>query len=220
MQTILITGIGRGIGKALAEKFLANGDFVIGTSTSGETSIANPNLAIVQLDLTSPESITSCTSLIASLNKPIDILINNAGISSGVESNPIINVSLLRKVLEVNLFGAVDFTERIIPMIKNGGHIVNVSSRMGSLKLIEESGSNWPDYRISKCAINMVTRILADRLKHKITVSSVHPGWVKTDMGGDDAQIEPSESAEDLFALATSRPESGQFWFKGEKMAW
>lgn len=220
MKTVLITGTSRGIGRALAERFLQNGDFVIGTSTSGNSDLDHQSLITLQLDLANPASIESCATSIAALDRPIDILINNAGIWSGTDENPTINVDLLRKVLEVNLFGTIDFTERIIPSLQSGGHIVNISSRMGSLKLCDEFGADWPDYKISKCALNMVTRILADRLHGKITVSSVHPGWVKTDMGGSDADIEPEEAAEDILALANSHPESGQFWFKGEKMPW
>jgi NAD(P)-dependent dehydrogenase (short-subunit alcohol dehydrogenase family) len=220
MKTIVITGVSRGIGQALAERFLQNGDFVIGTSTSGQATIEYENLIVLPLDLANRASIESCAASIQSLNKPIDILINNAGIWSGVDENPTIRVDLLRKVLEVNLFGTIEFTERITPRLSVGSHIVNISSRMGSLKLCDEFGTNWPDYKISKCALNMVTRIWADRLKGKITVSSVHPGWVQTDMGGDDADLTPAEAAEDIFTLATSHPESGQFWFKGEKYPW
>ena len=220
MKTVLITGISRGIGRALAERFLQNGDFVIGTSTSGNSDLDHQNLITYQLDLANPSSIEVCTVAIASLDKLIDILINNAGIWSGVNENPTIDVNLLRKTLEVNLFGTVDFTERIIPLMSCGGHIVNVSSRMGSLDYVKTGSIDWPDYKITKAALNMVTRILAVRLKDRITVSSVHPGWVKTDMGGSDADLEPAEAAEDIFTLANSHPESGQFWFKGEKMPW
>lgn len=220
MKTVVITGISRGIGKALAERFLENGDFVIGTSTTGESLISHERLLVVQLDLTKFDSISGCAELIARTGRGTDILINNAGIWSGVEENTTIRVDFLRKVLEVNLFGTVDFTERMIPFLNNGSHIVNVSSRMGSLTLTKDGYIDWPDYKISKAALNMVTRILSDRLAGKITVSSVHPGWVKTDMGGPDAQIEPEEAAEDIFKLATSKPETGQFWYKGEKFPW
>lgn len=220
MQTILITGISRGIGQALAERFLQSGDRVIGTSTSGKASIEHANLITLPLDLADPTSIASCASAITNLNQPIDILINNAGTHSGFDVHPTINVEYLRQTLEVNLLGTIDFTERVILIIRKGGHIVNISSRKGSLELTQGNSSNWPDYKISKCALNMVTRILADRLRGSIIVSSVHPGWVKTDMGGDGADLTPQEAAEDIFTLATSHPESGQFWFKGEKMPW
>jgi NAD(P)-dependent dehydrogenase (short-subunit alcohol dehydrogenase family) len=208
------------VGRALAERFLENGDFVIGTSTSGSSSIEHERLLMLQLDLASHESIVACSRSIFDTGKGIDVLINNAGIWSGIENDPIIHVDLLRKVLEVNLFGTVDFTEGIVGIMNSGGHIVNISSRMGSIELVPKMYLDCPDYKISKAALNMVTRILSVRLAGKITVSSVHPGWVKTDMGGGDADIEPKEAAEDIFKLANSRPETGQFWFKGEKFPW
>jgi NAD(P)-dependent dehydrogenase (short-subunit alcohol dehydrogenase family) len=80
----------------------------------------------------------------------------------------------------------------------------------------------YPCYKISKCALNMYTRTLASRLNEdKITVSSVHPGWVRTEMGGEDADMSPEEAAAHIYELAIKPPkESGQFWFKGEKMSW
>lgn len=218
MKTIVITGASRGIGKALAERFLKHGDFVIGTSTSGTSPIEHDRLLMLQLDLSNPESIAACTKSIIDSGRKIDILINNAGIWSGIEDDPMIHMDILRKTLEVNLFGTADFTERLIPVMNDGGHIVSVSSRAGSLT--KQTHANYPDYKISKAALNMLTRCLAMRLNGKITVSSVHPGWVKTDMGGSDADIEPEEAAEDIFKLATSKPETGQFWYKGEKFPW
>ena len=150
----------------------------------------------------------------------IDILINNAGTSvDEEESQPTIVIDYLRQTLEVNLIGTVDFTEKVIPLMNDGGSIINISSRAGSLGH-EGYNFNAPSYRISKAAINMVTRILAKRLDGKIIVSSLHPGWVKTDMGGPEGDMEPAEAAEHIFKLAISKPETGQFWFKGEKFPW
>src|SRR3989338_4015454 len=218
MKTVVITGASRGIGKALAERFLENGDFVIGTSTSGSSPIEHERLLMFQLDLASPESIAACSRSIIDTGKKIDILINNAGIWSGVEGDPVVHLDGLRKVLEVNLFGTIDFTQHVLPILSMGAHIVNSSSRGGSMTYTYHG--NYPDYKISKAALNMFTRTLSFRLEGKATVSSVHPGWVKTDMGGDDADIEPEEAAEDIFKLANSDVETGQFWFKGEKFPW
>ena len=87
MNTVLITGISRGIGKALAQKFIENGDFVIGTSTTGTLDWQNNNLTVCQLDLSKPESIKNSVIEITKLNKKIDILINNAGIAIEEEVN-------------------------------------------------------------------------------------------------------------------------------------
>lgn len=220
MKTVLITGVSRGIGKALSEKFLNEGYYVIGTSTDGNCDIQNENLKIIKLDLSDSESITECVKQIKFLEKKIDILINNAGMVIEEEVNsPTIVPDYVRKTLEVNLIGIIDFTERLIPFMITDGHIINLSSRAGSLGYTDYT-SNYPAYRISKAALNMFTRILAVRLDGKITVSSVHPGWVKTDMGGDEADITPEEAAKDISKLANSKVETGQFWFKGEKFPW
>ena len=219
MKTILITGASRGIGKALAQRFLKNGDFVIGTSTSGIANWKDKNLTIFKLNLSESKNIEDCAEKVRRMKKKIDILVNNAGIVVEDEINKsATDIKYLRETLEVNLIGTVDFTERVIPLMNRGGHIINISSHAGSLN--GNYGKNYPAYRISKVGLNMFTKILAARLKGKITVSSVHPGWVKTDMGGEEADFEPEEVAEDIFKLANSDLETGQFWFKGKKFPW
>ena len=134
----------------------------------------------------------------------------------------------LRQTLEVNLVSTIDFTERIIPLINRSGHIVNTSSSAGSLAGATDLRKthypyHYPAYKISKVALNMYTRTLATRLENEkagIIVSSVHPGWVKTEMGGEEAPLTTEEAVEHIYKLAISRPETGQFWFKGEKYPW
>ncbi len=218
MKTVLITGISRGIGRALAERFLKNGDTVIGTSTSGTVDFTNDQLTVLPLDVSKPDSIRACAERLAGLGKSIDILVNNAGVWGGDEETTTIDQTTFRRIMEVNVFGLVDFTERVLPLMADGGHVVNVSSRHGSMQTVQDPF--FGDYKISKAAVNMYTRVLAARLKGRITVSCVHPGWVKTDMGGADADLEPAEAAEHLFALANAEGETGRFWFKGEAFPW
>jgi NAD(P)-dependent dehydrogenase (short-subunit alcohol dehydrogenase family) len=220
MKTVLITGVSRGIGKALAKTFLENGDFVIGTSTSGNADWSHERLHLFQLDLSQSKSIEKCVEEITRLHKFIDILVNNAGIAVEEEiDEATINTEFLKKILEVNIIGVTDFTERIIPLMNQGGHIINISSRAGSLGHTGYT-LNYPGYRISKAALNMLTRILAVRLSGKVKVSSVHPGWVKTDMGGSEADLEPKEAARYIFELANSKVETGQFWSMNKKFPW
>ncbi len=219
MKTILITGMSRGIGGATAQKFLREGYFVIGTSTNGKIDFQHKNLKIFQLNLAQEKSIDECIKKIKDTNKKIDILINNAGIVVEEEVNESdINIKYLRETLEVNLIGTIKFTEEVIPFMNIKGQIINISSVAGSLQ--GKYNLNYPSYRISKAALNMVTKILSERLKGKVIVSSIHPGWVKTDMGGEEADMEPGEVAEDIFKLANSNRETGQFWFKEEKFPW
>ena len=216
MKKVLITGASRGIGKATAEKFLSEGWFVIGTSTSGKASLKHQNLKVYKLDLSNPKSIQEFIEKIS--KEKIDVLINNAGIYLDSDTFPL-KRGVLQQTLDVNLIGPIELTENLIPFINSDGHIINMSSPMGSIT--EISGSDSPAYRISKLAINMYTRTLATELRGKgIIVSSMDPGWVKTDMGGKNAPRDPSEPAKEMFELATSKVEPGYFWHKGKKRSW
>ncbi|MEK7641756.1 MAG: SDR family NAD(P)-dependent oxidoreductase [Patescibacteria group bacterium] len=227
MKTILITGSGRGIGKALAQKFLTEGHAVIGTYLREVLDYTHDQLTSYPLDLSKTDSIESCVRSIAATGTKLDILINNAGILIDNDDTSVI-VEKLRQTLDVNLIGTTDFTERIIPLMNTGGHILQISSSAGSLEGAADLRTShypyhYPAYKISKAAINMYTRTLATRMANdakNLTVSSVHPGWVKTDMGGDEAPMTPEEAAGHIYELAVSNPETGQFWFKGEKYPW
>ena len=245
-KTVLITGVGRGIGKALAEKFLAENYNVIGTSQTGSVDFEHKNLKVFKLDLSVSESINACCKDISlHLKKSgtgVDILINNAGIVVDEEETHVF-IDKLRQTLEVNLIGTIDFTEHLLSFVNENGHIVNTSSAAGSLTdeqyadrplnphhnplyRITRTAENpyfYPSYKISKTALNMYTTILAQLMtyeKRKITVSSVHPGWVRTDMGGSDAPMLPAEAAKYIYERAISHPETGCFWFKGQKYPW
>ncbi len=224
MKTVLITGIGKGIGKALAEKFLNEGHVVIGTYLQNTTPPARSNLFVYQLDLASSESMIRCVREISALGKRIDILINNAGVLLDEEETSVV-VEKLRKTLDVNLIGTIDFTEHIISLVNAGGHTINISSTAGSLEMSGHTESHYPNhypaYKISKAALNMYTRTLALRLKASdITVSSVHPGWVRTDMGGPEADMSPEEAVEGIYKIAILKRKTGQFWFNGDRVPW
>jgi NAD(P)-dependent dehydrogenase (short-subunit alcohol dehydrogenase family) len=224
MRTVLITGTNRGIGRALAEKFLSEGWRVIGTYYNGEEPIQHERFTLIKMDLRSPESIEACAKELAGGGHEFEVVINNAGVLLD-EAETRLKVAPLRETLEVNLIGTGDFTERVAPMIARGGHLVFISSTAGSL---ERAGSglshfpfHYPAYKISKAALNIYGRTLAHELEdQEVTVSMVHPGWVRTRMGGQEADLSPQEAAEDIYAHAMRRPESGQFWFRGEKLPW
>jgi NAD(P)-dependent dehydrogenase (short-subunit alcohol dehydrogenase family) len=217
MRTIFISGVNKGLGRALAERFLAAGDFVIGTYVPGVIDYSHEDLVVFPLDFYKQETIGNCIQSVERLNKKIDILINNAGVLKDEDDTNVV-MEKLRSTLEVNLFGHIQITEGLIPLVNVGGHIINISSSAGSLD--RTTRTKYPSYKISKAALNMYTRTLAIRLVGEITVSSVHPGRVKTDMGGIDAELTPEEAAEYIFKFAGSKIESGQFWYKGEKFPW
>jgi NAD(P)-dependent dehydrogenase (short-subunit alcohol dehydrogenase family) len=222
MKTVLITGVGRGIGKALMEKFLMEGYFVIGTFLSRRPD-PHEYFKDFCLDLSSSASIASCATAVSNFGRQIDILINCAGVLVD-EQEIYLVVDKLRATLEVNLIGTIDWTQQLLPLMAPGGHIVNISSTAGSITLTGERASHdeghYPAYKISKAAINMYTATLAKELAGNVTVSSVHPGWVRTDMGGADAPTSPREAAQGIYEVAVSSPSSGGFWFVGESIPW
>jgi len=225
MRTAVITGIGRGIGLATARRFLDGGWGVVGTFHTEPAALTHAALTQVRLDLASPESIARAAADIAATAPRVDALVNSAAVLLDY-SDTAADAGRVRATLEVNVVGTVDFTERILPLMDAGGHIVNVDSNMGSFaRPIDEDGA--PGYRMSKAALNMYTRYLAFVLRERgILVSSLDPGWVDTDMGragGDVPDRRPEEPAEELFRLVTDVVdigESGNFWHKNEKRPW
>lgn len=218
MKTAVITGTSRGIGLATAQKFLKEGFKVIGTSTSGKSPINNPHFTPLKLDVKSDEDIKKVVEKIRKFTIKVDILINNAGtfLDSGEEK---VDIKKLEETLKVNLLGPIKLTQALLPIINIDGQIINISSMMGSLT--DTTSSDSPAYRISKAALNMFTRTLAALVWNKqITVSSLHPGWVRTDMGGEEAPKSAMAAAEDIYKLATSYHPSGEFWSEGQKYPW
>jgi NAD(P)-dependent dehydrogenase (short-subunit alcohol dehydrogenase family) len=209
MKTLLITGGSRGIGLATVKEFLNNKYRVITTSTSGNVPLQNENLLVYQLDLGNSSSITDFVKKLNNIK--IDVLINNAGTANKDEER--INIDGLRRTLDVNVIGMIDLTTQLLPLININGIIINISSDYGSLT--DDWGNTVPSYRIAKAAINMFTRNYYDAKEVKsksIKVYSFDPGWVKTDMGGPDAERDPEDPAKELLALAESGKKSGLFY--------
>ena len=230
MKTILITGIDKGIGKATALKFLDEGFFVIGTTLFKSADFEHKNLKTFQMDLGEEESILNCAEEIKNLDNPdfsdgqgkIDILINNAGVMLD-EDDKILDSEKLEKTLKINVVGTTTFTENILEEIKQQGHLIMITSSAGSLNRSEEESHKtgfYPAYKISKVALNMYVKTLALRMKDKLSISAVHPGCVKTDMLCEGEGISVEESAQDIFDFAITKAETGQFWYKSQKLPW
>lgn len=224
MQTVLITGATKGIGRALVLKFLNEGFHVIGTSISGALEYTHEHLSVVELDLRSPLSIEASVAEVENLGVRLDIVINNAGVLLDEQETTLIP-DLLRQTLEINLVGTAALTEALLPMVEKSGHIIMISSTAGSLdytgKGLSHFPGHYPAYKISKAGLNMYMRTLAMRIGSAgPVISSVNPGWVRTDIGGANGELSPEEAAADIYTFAVTRPETGKFWFRGEELPW
>ena len=222
-KVVLITGASKGIGKALTEKMLNENFFVIGTSRNGKIKdFENEDFYSLKLDLSNTSSIENAHEEIFNKFKHIDILINNAGIGPDLDTY-IPEKESFNQTFDVNVTGTVFFTEPLIDLISENGIILNVSSKMGSLDVCELTDS--VAYRMSKSALNMYTKILTNRLKDKIKVASIHPGWVKTTIIESNllnGRLTPEQSAENIFEFLTNDFDSGTFWNSenGTELLW
>ncbi|WP_347922962.1 SDR family NAD(P)-dependent oxidoreductase [Pontimicrobium sp. SW4] len=210
-KTVLITGASKGIGFALAKKFLEEGFYVIGTSRDGKIKdVFSKDFTVIKLDLSDVSSINIASDTILKQFKPIDILVNNAGIGPDLDMEyP--ELDSFNLTLNVNLTGTVFFTESIINFIKK--KVINISSKMGSVSM--NSNTDSVAYRISKSGINMYTKILTNRLKDKINVAAVHPGWVKTTISensNENARLTSEESAKRIYNFINRDFDNGVYW--------
>jgi len=192
---------------------------------------------VLQFDITKPGDAQAAYDYFNSRYGKLDILVNNAGIAAGKfpgtgpeHSAGEVSSEVLHKIFETNFFAQVALTNALLPLLKksSAGRIVNLSSILGSLALHADPKSPIYHaksfaYDASKTALNAYTIHLAYELRDtKIKVNSAHPGWVKTDMGGEQAPMELSEGAKTSFSLATL-PESGPsgtFIHLGKPLPW
>ena len=227
----LVTGGNRGIGLELCRQLLERGATVLMTArtqSKGEDAAQclqakHEQLFVYSLDVCDDQQAIILADLIQKKFKRIDILINNAGVALDkfVPSSQL-DLSILRQTLETNVMGVFKTTQALLPLLKASGdaRVVNVSSQLGSLSKM--TGSTLA-YRMSKTALNAMTRVWATELEADgILVNSVCPGWVRTELGGQEAPISPAEGAREILALAqfSSARITGTFYRDGVEHPW
>lgn len=226
MPTLLITGANRGIGLELTRQYAAAGWSVIACARRpGEARDLNAvsgKVSVEALDVTDYGAVDRLAAKYQ--DQAVDLLINNAGIyGSRNPSLSIADFDEYLKVLQVNAVAPMKVALAMLPALKKakGAKIATISSRMGS---IESSGGGSYVYRASKAAINAAMHALALDLKPSgIGCILLHPGWVKTDMGGSGADITPQVSASGIRAvIARATPaDTGRFFnYDGGTIPW
>lgn len=224
MARVLITGASRGIGKALAEQYVEAGDEVIACVRDPKAceGLAGGKAQIQAIDMADPDSISAARDAIGDI--PIDIVINNAGAFGGM-AQALDNLDLdeWRRTFEANTIGPTLLCRAFKSNLaaSGNGKLINVSSQLAA--------STWPFggmyvYSSSKAALAKVTQILAlDWKEEPISVAVMHPGWVKTDMGGPNADITADESAAGIISVIAgmTKEDSGKFFkWNGEIHPW
>jgi NAD(P)-dependent dehydrogenase (short-subunit alcohol dehydrogenase family) len=238
----LVTGANRGIGFETARQLGQKNVTVIvaartlksAEETASKLKAEGVDAFPVKLDVTSAQDREAAAKTVGDRFGKLDILINNAGV--GAQDGTLVNKTIhtteeeLQKIFGTNLFSVIAVTRAFLPLLKKSeaGRIVNLSSILGSLTLHADPDSRIASvktfaYDASKAALNAFTIHLAAELKHtKIKVNSAHPGWVKTDMGGEDAPMELPEGAKTSVDLALLGPDgpNGRFIHLGQELPW
>ena len=225
MPTVLVTGAGRGLGLEFARQYTADGWRVIATvrdvSKSSELGALGPKVEIHRLDVTDLDAVAALGRELAS--DRIDVAIANAGVFLGRSMTPgQIDETAWIGTLKVNALAPLALAGAVLAPVERseGKRLIAISSRLGSIGENNAGGSYA--YRASKAALNAAWRSLA--LDHRGVVAVVlHPGWVRTDMGGAGAPVERKDSVAGLRrVIARLTPaDSGRFFdFQGAEIPW
>jgi NAD(P)-dependent dehydrogenase (short-subunit alcohol dehydrogenase family) len=236
VRTALVTGGNRGLGFETARQLARSGYHVILTARDfGKAEAAAHALRSEGLDVAPLELDVASDANCERLRRigAIDALVNNAGVMTESDENPLaagllsrsaldVAPGLLREAFETNTLGAYRVIQAVAPGMRERGYgrIVNVSSGLGQLN---DMGGGYPAYRVSKTALNALTRIFASELRDRgVLVNSVCPGWVKTDMGGPQARLEPEEGVRTIVWAATLPGDgpTGGFFRNLEPIPW
>lgn len=227
-RVALVSGGNRGLGLEICRQLAERGMTVLLGSRDperGEEAARDlpGNVRAVRLDVTDEAGVRELVDSVKSEFGRLDVLVNNAAISKDRgQHGTDVELEVVRETLETNLIGAWALSEAVIPLMRENGYgrIVNVSSRLGA---ITDMGGGSPAYRVSKAALNALTRILASELRGSgILVNSVCPGWVATEMGGEGASRRVEEGADALVWAATlpKGGPTGGFFIDQQPIPW
>ena len=224
MSRYVVTGANRGLGLELVRQLLARGERVIaGCRRPGQAQALNQlagaypgHLHVLPLDAASERSIVEFAREAALVAERVDVLINNAGVLIAGERFGTVQATALAESFAVNASAPLLLVQALAPLLRAaapGARVINLSTQLASLA--QASAFRTVSYAMSKAAQNMATRCLAAELTPQgIGVVAVHPGWVRTDMGGAQAPLAPADAAAALlhFVDALQPAQHGGFY--------
>jgi NAD(P)-dependent dehydrogenase (short-subunit alcohol dehydrogenase family) len=231
MPTILVTGANRGLGLEFTRQYAADGWQVIAACRDPQAAkdlralaaASAGRIRVIAMNVADTASVKAAAMAIA--GEPIDILLNNAGVGNPAgKTLGSLDYAAWLKVLDVNALGPARVVESLVDNVARGERklILTITSRMGSID-DNTSGGSYP-YRSSKAAVNMVMKSLSlDLASRGIACVLLHPGWVRTDMGGSSGKLSPAQSIGELRKLiAKLGPgDSGKFYdYDGSEIPW
>mgnify|MGYP000028697471 CR=1 FL=1 len=224
-KVALITGANRGIGLELCRLYVEQGYEVVAVCRESSDEVEDiADQVISGVDLTLDEAMDSVAQVLSMTlgdDAQIDVLINNAGVFHN-ETLEDMNLDTIRRQFEVNALSPLKVTHTLLPFLKEGSKVANITSRMGS---VEDNGSGaYYGYRASKAALNAMGKSLALDLKSMgISVAMVHPGFVQTRMVGFNGDISAKEAASGIAARIEdlNLENTGGFWHSnGQTLPW
>jgi len=234
----LVTGANKGIGREIVRQLAASGtqvwlgsrNLARGETAAAELRAEGLNVQALQLDMNDPATFIAAHDALLQKFGRLDILVNNAGInlqSFGAVTTAMTD-AVLRETFEVNFFRLIELTHCLLPLIRQSpaGRIVNLSSVLASQTLQADPNNSMRDFRtpaydMSKTALNSYTIHLAAELRDTtIRVNAAHPGWVKTELGGEEAPLDVTEGAKTAVALAGDDVPNGAYIHLGKPLPW
>jgi NAD(P)-dependent dehydrogenase (short-subunit alcohol dehydrogenase family) len=234
-RTALVSGANRGIGFEIVRQLARLGVLAVigardpkdGVAAAEKLQSEGLDVPVVALDVDREDSAAEAVAEVKRLYGRLDILVNNAAIlidePGGFKASLFdLKAETVRRTMETNLIGPIRLIQAAAPLMREQeyGRIVNLSSGAGQLA---EMGSGYPAYRMSKTALNALTRIAAAELGGgNIKVNAMCPGWVRTEMGGANAERSPEEGADTAVWLATLPDDgpTGGFFRDRKPIAW
>jgi len=232
-RNALVTGANRGLGLEFVRQLLLAGDHVVAACRQpGRANALNAlagehpgRLHVLPLDVAASRSHAELARelpLVLGADGRVDLLVNNAGVLHSGERFGFLTPANFEDSFRVNALGPLLLAQALAPRLADGARVVNLSSELGSIATTTRFGT--PSYNMSKAAQNMATALLARALAERgIVVAALHPGWVRTDMGGEGASLAPADAVAALLRVVAGLTEedSGRFLdWRGRPVPW